>query len=167
MSSPDFDITEFLAERRRPASVATVTPRGNPALATMWFVFAEGRLWFHTPYRTGRPNPFLAAIDQEREVSAMVSTFDPPDDVRQVRVTGPGRRESRDLARVRAIYSRYIPRWDEAWEQQAASPDYHLWSLLPQRGMAVAYPELKGAGEHRWTDATGAPGREGATTRFT
>lgn len=60
--------------------------------------------------------------------------------------------EPTDPERVRAIYSRYVTDWDAAWERQATSPDYRLWSLLPQRGMAVAYPGLKGGAEYRWTD---------------
>lgn len=149
MSRPSFDVAAFLAEPGRPAGVATVTRRGNPALATMWFVFADGRLWFHTPTRA--PNPFLAAIEQGREIAAMISSFDPPQDVRQVRATGPGRLEPNRPERTRAVYNRYVTDWDTAWERQVASPDYRLWSLFPQRGMAVAYPGLKGGAEYRWT----------------
>lgn len=84
-------VQDFLDEPRLPASVATTTARGNPALAMMWFVAEEGRLWFHTPVSDGRPSPFLAAARDNREVAVMIATFDPPDDVRQVRTTGPRR----------------------------------------------------------------------------
>jgi hypothetical protein len=48
MEGPTFDVLGFLSEPRRPASVATVSGRGRPALATMWFLVEEDRLWFHT-----------------------------------------------------------------------------------------------------------------------
>ena len=49
MDHPSFDVLRFLGEPGRPASVATVTGQGHPALAMMWFSVAEDRLWFHTP----------------------------------------------------------------------------------------------------------------------
>ncbi|MCM2577686.1 hypothetical protein [Streptomyces meridianus] len=102
----------------------------------MWFDFAEGRLWFHTPLRS--PNPFLNAIEQGREIAAMISTFDPPEDIRQVRTTGPGRLEPTDPDRVRAIYRRYVADWDTTWEGQPS----------PIRG-------LQGQAEYRWSEGTG------------
>jgi hypothetical protein len=164
MVQPDFDVAAFLAEPRRPASVATVTQRGNPALAMMWFAFTEGRLWFHTPATSHIPNPFLAAATEGREISVMIATFDPPHDIRQIRITGTARVESTDPDRVSAIYRRYVYDWDEAWERQATSADYHLWSLLPQRGMSVAYPGLKAGTEYRWTHASEMLGRTGTAT---
>jgi len=159
MSQPDFDVASFLAEPRRPASVATVTQRGDPAPATMWFAFAEGRLWFHTSSRSRIPSPFLAAAARGREIAVMIATFDPPHDVRQIRVTGPARIEPTDPDRVKAVHRRYVDDWTQAWERQATSADYHLWSLLPQRGMAVAYPGLSAGTECRWTRAADMPGR--------
>ena len=41
----------------------------------------------------------------------MVATFNPPTDVRQVRMTGPARLEERDDARVRRLYLRYVDAW--------------------------------------------------------
>ncbi|WP_236725425.1 hypothetical protein [Amycolatopsis orientalis] len=55
MKRPTIDVRGFLDERERPAGVATTTSRGNPALAMMWFVAEEHRLWFHTPEARGRP----------------------------------------------------------------------------------------------------------------
>lgn len=120
----------------------------------MWFVAAEGRLWFHTPTAGSRrsPSPFLAAAAHLRDVAAMVATFDPPEDVRQVRTTGPARLESDDHTRVRRIYERYVDHWTDEWEAQVTSADYQLWSLLPQRGMAVSFPNLEGGTPFRWTD---------------
>ena len=152
MDSPGFDISGFLAEPGRPASVATVTGRGRPALAMMWFVLAEGRLWFHTADGGVPPSPFLQAAAEGREVAVMVATFDPPDDVRQVRVSGPARLEERDDARVRAIYGRYIEEWAPRWHDQATSAAYQLWSMLPERGMAVTYPGLADRPVFRWSD---------------
>ncbi|WP_409491457.1 pyridoxamine 5'-phosphate oxidase family protein [Amycolatopsis sp. cmx-11-12] len=152
-----FAVQGFLAEPRLPASVATTTGRGNPALAMMWFVAEEGRLWFHTPVSDGRPTPFLDAARGHREVAVMVATFDPPDDVRQVRMTGPARLETKDVARVRRIYERYIPGWSPDWEDHAASQDAVLWSMSPDRGMAVTYPGLANGPVFRWSNAAEGP----------
>jgi hypothetical protein len=151
MDGPGFDVLGFLAEPLRPASVATVTRRGRSALAMMWFVLAEGRLWFHTPVGGGPPSPFLRAAAEGREVAVMVATFNPPDDVRQVRVSGPARLEERDDARVRAIYDRYIDEWTPGWHGQATSADYRLWSMRPERGMAVTYAGLADRPVFRWS----------------
>jgi hypothetical protein len=82
----------------------------------------------------------------------MIATFDPPDDVRQVRMTGPARLEARDDGRVRRLYGRYVGTWTLTWEKQATSPDYQLWSMSPQRGMAVAYPGLNDGPVFRWSE---------------
>lgn len=116
----------------------------------MWFELAEGRFWFHTPASTRRPSPFLTAAEHGREVAAMVSTFDPPRDVRQVRVTGPARLEPSAPTRVRSMYERYVDVWSEAWEAQSSSDDLQLWSLAPGRGMAVQYPGLQNTEPVRW-----------------
>ncbi|MFC3451538.1 pyridoxamine 5'-phosphate oxidase family protein [Amycolatopsis speibonae] len=157
MDRPTFAVPGFLDEPRLPASVATTTGRGNPALAMMWFVAEESRLWFHTPASGDRPSPFLAAARDEREVAVMVATFDPPGDVRQVRMTGPARLETKDLARIRRIYERYIAAWSPEWADHAASPDARLWSMSPVRGMAVAYPGLEDHPVFRWSTAADGP----------
>jgi hypothetical protein len=149
MDAPSFDVRGFLAEPGRPASVATVTGNGQPALAMMWFAVEDGDLWFHTPAET--PAPFLRAAARHEDVAVMVATFSPPDDVRQVRMTGPARLAEPDLDRVRRIYGRYVPAWTADWEGQATSPDYRLWAMSPQRGMAVAYPGLTGGPPFRWS----------------
>lgn len=151
MNNPGFDVLGFLNERLHAASVATVTARGRPALALMWFVVDDGRLWFHTPAVAERPSPFLRAAAEGREVAVMVATFDPPD-VRQVRVSGPARLEAREGARIRAIYGRYIDAWTPGWEEQASSAGYQLWSMSPQRGMAVSYPGLENGPVFRWSE---------------
>lgn len=150
-------VRDFLDEPRLPASVATTTGRGNPALAMMWFVAEEGRLWFHTPVPDGRPSPFLTAARDYREVAVMVATFDPPDDVRQVRMTGPARLEVEDVARIQRIYERYIPAWSMDWADHAAAPGARLWSMSPDRGMAVAYPGLENRPVFRWSSAAEGP----------
>ncbi|WP_410579526.1 pyridoxamine 5'-phosphate oxidase family protein [Amycolatopsis sp. lyj-108] len=157
MDSSVFAIQGFLDEPRLPASVATTTGRGNPALAMMWFVAEEGRLWFHTPVSDGPPSPFLAAARDDREVAVMVATFAPPDDVRQVRMTGPARLEAKDVSRIRRIYERYVPAWSPSWAEHAASPDARLWSMSPDRGMAVAYPGLENRPVFRWSNAADGP----------
>jgi len=152
MDNPSFDVLSFLDEPGRPASIATVTDKGHPALATMWFSVGDDRLWFHTPDGGDHSSPFLRAAADNREVAVMIATFDPPDDVRQVRVTGPARLEARDDGRVRCLYSRYVSTWTPTWETQAISPNCHLWSMSPQRAMAVAYPELKNSPTFRWSE---------------
>lgn len=150
MERPSFDLLSFLSEPGRPASVATVTGRGQPALAMVWFAVEDGQAWFHSP-RT-EPAPFLRAASRGEPVAVMVATFSPPDDVRQVRMTGPARLAARDDDRVRRIYDRYVPEWTPDWQQQATSDDYCLWSMTPERGMAVAYPGLADGPAFHWSD---------------
>jgi hypothetical protein len=152
MNQPSFDVIGFLDEPGRPASVATVSASGRPALAMMWFIVEDGRLWFHTPEDPDRPAPFLQAAAQERDVAVMIATFDPPADVRQVRTTGRARLEARDDQRLRRIYDRYVDGWSPKWERQVTAANYHLWSMLPQRGMAVAYPNLEDGPTFRWSE---------------
>jgi hypothetical protein len=150
MEGPTFDVLGFLDEPRRPASVATVTALGRPALAMMWFLVEDERLWFHSPEGPGVPAPFNRAAREGALVAVMVATFDPPGDVRQVRMTGPSRLEARDDERVRRIYRRYLDGWTARWERQATSAGYRLWSMSPERGMAVAYPGLRDGPAFRW-----------------
>jgi hypothetical protein len=82
----------------------------------------------------------------------MIATFNPPDDVRQVRASGPARLEDPDDRRIRSIYGRYVDVWTPSWEAQATSADYRLWSMLPQRGMAVTYPGLDDRPVFRWSE---------------
>jgi hypothetical protein len=104
------------------------------------------------------PAPFLSAARGGREVAVMVATFDPPLDVRQVRTTRPARIEPRDLERVRRLYRRYVDAWTPKWERQATAASYHLWSMSPARGMAVAYPNLDDGPTFRWSDPHGLLG---------
>ncbi|HEY7429282.1 MAG TPA: pyridoxamine 5'-phosphate oxidase family protein [Streptosporangiaceae bacterium] len=152
MEGPTFDVPGFLGEPGHPASVATVTGRGRPALAMMWFLAEDGRLWFHTPAPPGLPSPFLRAAREHQDVAVMVATFNPPTDVRQVRMTGPARLGEQDHERVRRIYRRYVASWAPNWDRQATSPTYHLWSMSPDRGMAVSYPGLNDGPTFRWQD---------------
>lgn len=116
----------------------------------MWFLFADGRLWFHSP--VDEPAPFLAAAAAGREVSVLVATFSPPHDVRQFRTTGPAALESPDVTLVHRIYERYVPEWSAFWQEHAASNRFCLWSMRPDRGMAVAYPGLADAPVYRWSE---------------
>jgi pyridoxamine 5'-phosphate oxidase-like protein len=155
MEQPTFDVLGFLHEPRRPASVATVSGRGQPALAMMWFLLEDDRLWFHTAESPDLPAPFIRAAQERAEVAVMVATFHPPADVRQVRMTGPVRLEEPDHARVRRLYGRYVDAWTPKWERQATSPGYRLWSMSPERGMAVAYPGLQDSPTYRWSGPSG------------
>jgi Pyridoxamine 5'-phosphate oxidase len=151
VDGPTFDVLGFLDEPGRPASVATVTGRGRPALAMMWFLVEDERLWFHTPESPNAPAPFLRAARERREVAVMVATFDPPADVRQVRMTGPARLEEQDFGRVRRLYQRYVATWTPSWERQATLGSYRLWSMSPDRGMAVSYPGLEDGPTFNWS----------------
>jgi hypothetical protein len=155
MEGPTFDVLGFLHEPQHPASVATVSGRGRPALAMMWFLVEDDRLWFHTAESPGLPAPFLRAARERAEVAVMVATFNPPSDVRQVRMTGPARLEERDDARVRRLYHRYVGAWTPKWERQATAASYRLWSMSPDRGMAVTYPGLEDGPTFRWSEPSG------------
>ncbi len=148
-----FDVRAFLNEPLRPASVATVSPTGRPALATMWYLFAEDVFWFHSP---GPSSAFLRSAQNRRLVSVMVETFDPVGRVVQVRVTGPASIEQTDEARVHRIYDRYLgpnDLWSAGWREQQCNKSYVLWTVEPVTGAAVQYPELRDAdGVFRWTD---------------
>ena len=153
MQRPGFDGPGFLDEPGRPASVATVTASGQPALAMMWYAYEDDHLWFHSP--EADPAPFLRAAAENRDVAVMVATFRPPDDVRQLRMTGPARLADRDEERVRRIYRRYVPAWSPAWDRQATSAGYRLWAMAPHRGMAVSYPGLADGPVFRWSEPAG------------
>jgi len=155
IDEPTFDVFGFLGEPGHPASIATVTGRGRPALAMMWFLAEDDRLWFHTPEPNGVPSPFLRAAREQQDVAVMVATFNPPADVRQVRMTGTAELGERDDERVRRIYRRYVDAWTPNWEQQATSATYHLWSMSPDRGMAVSYPGLTDGPTFRWSEPSG------------
>jgi hypothetical protein len=71
-------------------------------------------------------------------------------------MTGPARlAAARDDDRVRRIYDRYVPEWTPDWEEQATSENYRLWSMTPERGMAVAYPGLAGGPPFHWSGPDG------------
>lgn len=147
----DFDVGAFLLEPLRPASVATVTASGRPALATMWFCFADDAFWLHSPVG----GPFTDAADHGAEVAIMVETFDPTGRVIQVRATGRASIPPCDVERVRTIYDRYLgpdDLWTESWREQTDDASYVLWTIEPTRGAAVRYPELRDAGGvFRWS----------------
>ncbi|WP_245266936.1 pyridoxamine 5'-phosphate oxidase family protein [Saccharomonospora piscinae] len=151
MERPTFDLLGFLDEPYRAASVATTTESGEAALAMMWFLLEDGRFWFNSPQTEGQPAPLLQAAREGLHVAVMVATFNPPHDVRQTRVVGPARLEERDISLVRHIYGRYVPTWTPSWEAHAASAKFHLWSVRPDRGMAVTYPDLADQPVFRWS----------------
>lgn len=66
---------------------------------------------------------------------------------------GPARLEDRDVPLIRRIYQRYVPSWSPLWTAQVESTKYRLWSTLPDRGMAVSYPDLRDRPEFRWRTA--------------
>ena len=70
-------------------------------------------------------------------------------------MTGPARVEERDDTRVRRLYLRYVDAWAPKWERQATAASYHLWSMSPERGMAVTYPDLEDGPTFRWSEPAG------------
>jgi hypothetical protein len=151
-----FDLLAFLAEPHRPASVAVVNRRDEPALASMWYLFADGRFWFHTPDLVDQMrSPFLAAAAEGRTAAVMVETFDANGRILKVRATGTAALAEPDRARVREIYDRYLGHgldlWSGAWEAQATDPSYRLWNVLAERGAAVDYSGLGDGDVMRWS----------------
>jgi hypothetical protein len=67
-------------------------------------------------------------------------------------MSGPARLEERDDERVRRLYGRYVDGWAPKWERQATSANYFLWSMSPDRGMAVSYPGLRDSPTFRWSE---------------
>jgi Pyridoxamine 5'-phosphate oxidase len=98
MEGPTFDVLGFLAEPRHPASVATVSGRGRPALAMMWFLLEDDRIWFHTAEPPGPPAPFLRAARQRAEVAQVGTAGDGSELPPVVDVTGT--RHGRDVSRL-------------------------------------------------------------------
>ena len=136
-------VAEFLAEDLRMAQVAAVTRSGSPLLGSLWFVFDDGRFWF-----TNHPSsPFVAAVQRRVDLAVLIDQFDPPDRIRQIRVSGPGRIEAHDARRVRQIYERYLGRSDSEWpdffRERVDDPTWTLWSVSPVRGVATMYPDFR------------------------
>jgi len=83
-----------------------------------------------------------------------VDEFSPPERICQVRVRGTASIEEHDPGRVKEIYSGYlgdsIDRWPGHLRDRLADTDFVVWSVLPRRGLVVAYPNFEGE-EMRWT----------------
>lgn len=148
------NVAGFLAEPGRPAQVAAVSPSGLPLLGSLWFCYADGRFWF-----SSHPSsPLVRAAAAGRPIAVIVDRFDPPSDIRQVRVRGPGTVEPPDPARVTAIYSRYLGdgEWPEFFRTRVSDPDWILWTVRPASGVVTDNPGFR-AVEQRWSTAADAP----------
>lgn len=154
--SAPFDVAGFLAEPRRMAQVAAVSPRGVPLLGSVWFLYGDGRFWFSSHPST----PFGAAAAREAEVAVLVDEFDPPQGIRQVRVRGPARVEEPDPARVASLYARYLGPDADAWPQflraRVTDEAWSLWSVPPDTGVATVNPGFR-PDEIRWRRRADAP----------
>lgn len=132
------------------AQVASVARSGVPILGSLWFMFHEDRFWFSSA--SGAPLPTAAA--EGRQVAVLVDDFSPPDSIRQVRVRGTGRIEPHDPQAVEAIYARYLGQdlasWPSFFVDRARDPEWVLWSVSTESGMAVDYPDFRGGEEMRW-----------------
>lgn len=151
-----FDLAAFLAEPRRMAQVAAVSPRGVPLLGSLWFLFTDGRFWFCSHPAT----PFAKAADRGAPVAVLVDEFDPPQAIRQLRVRGASRVEDSDPERVSAIYRRYLGSDPDSWpaffRTRAQDTSWTLWTVRPDSGVATANPGFRPT-EHRWARRRDAP----------
>jgi hypothetical protein len=154
--SESFDVAGFLAEPRRMAQVAAVSPGGLPLLGSVWFLFADGRFWFSSHPST----PLGMAAARGAEVAVLVDDFDPPDRIRQVRVRGPARVDAPDPARVHRLYARYLGPDPDSWpgffRDRTTDPTWTLWSVPPDTGVATISPGFRPQ-ETRWHHRTNAP----------
>jgi hypothetical protein len=70
-------------------------------------------------------------------------------------VTGAARLEAHDSDRVERIYERYLDGdrgdWKAEWASQIDSAEYHLWSVLAERGTAVSYANMRDGPRVRWS----------------
>lgn len=149
-------VHSFLAEPLRMAQVAAVSPTGIPLLGSLWFLFEQNRFWF-----SSHPSsPLVKAAANAQPVAVMVDQFDPPDQIRQVRVRGPAQTEPHDAARVQQIYARYLGEdqvaWPDFFRTRARDPGWTLWSVTPDSGLASALPGFRGE-DVRWTSAEDSP----------
>ncbi len=153
----DFDPLSFLSEPLRMAQVASVAPSGVPILGSMWFVFRDRRFWFSSP--GGSPLPMAAAAGTE--VAVLIDDFSPPDRIRQIRVRGAGRIEAHDRVTVERIYERYLGKvrrtWPQFFVERAGDPRWVLWSVSPDSGVAVHFPNFRSGDERRWRRPADAP----------
>ena len=149
-------IAAFLAEPQRMAQVAAVSPQQNPLLASLWYVFDDGRFWF-----SSHPtSPLVAAAQRAAPVAVLIDQFAPPDHIRQVRVRGPGMIETHDASRVKRIYERYLgtdqKTWPSFFAERAEDASWVLWSVEPVSGVATTNPEYRAA-ETRWPSPDANP----------
>lgn len=120
------------------AQVAAVSPRGAPLLGSLWFLFADGRFWFSSH----SSSPLIKAAERNAEVAVIVDEFDPPENIRQVRIRGSPRVEDHDALRVRDIYRRYLGTdlagWPPFLNERTDDTSWILWSVCPVTGVVGA-----------------------------
>lgn len=150
------EIHAYLAEPLRMAQVAAVSPSGSPLLGSLWFLFSDGLFWF-----SSHPtSPLVIAAAAGKQVAVIVDQFDPPDQIRQVRVRGPAQCEPHDPEQVHAIYARYLGSdetvWPDFFRSRAADPAWTLWSVSPDSGAATSLPAFRGQ-DVRWQTLQDSP----------
>jgi Pyridoxamine 5'-phosphate oxidase len=137
--------------------VASVSPSSLPLLASLWFLLEHERFWFSS----ARSSALSRAAARGGQVAVIVDDFNPPGSIRQVRVRGTSRLDQHDSQKVRRIYQRYLgtdfDRWPSFFQERVNLTDeWTLWSVSPESGIAVTYPDFIGA-EFRWTSPGEAP----------
>ena len=87
-------------------------------------------------------------------VAVMVQVFEPPKNIRLIRVTGPARIEPHDPRRVQAIYERYLGddlnQWPGFFRERLQDEAFRLWSVHAVSGKAEEFPDF-GDRVFRWT----------------
>jgi hypothetical protein len=119
----------------RPCALSVVTPTGRPGLATSWFAFEDGVVYFHS-----RASALVAAAAAGAEAAFCCDEWAPPT-ISRVKLTG--RLERSDARhRVRGLYARYLgdpSGWHPSWHQQVEAPECAVLRLVPTRGSAVTF----------------------------
>jgi Pyridoxamine 5'-phosphate oxidase len=157
MAGAAFDATAFLNEAGRSAQVASVSQSAQPLLGSLWFLFDRQRFWFSSAKAGVLPQAAMRGTP----IAVIVDDFDPPRNIRQVRIRGRGQIEPHDPAVVRRIYERYLGSDDEEWpllfrSLVYQSDDWVLWSVYPDTGLALIAPDFVEKA-YRWTDIGHSP----------
>jgi len=77
------EITEFLTEQR-VATLATISPSGQPHLVAMWYAVLDGVLWFETKAKSQK----ATNLRRDGRVTVMIETGDTYDALRGVSLEG-------------------------------------------------------------------------------
>ena len=137
-------VRSLLVGEARTCSVSVVTPKGGPGLATLWFLAADGGLWFHS-----RAGALVAGAQGGKRMVFACDEWNPPERMCRVKLAGPTRIDA-EPERVATLYERYLGDptvWNDGWHDQVRDGRFALIQLLPDSGAAVAFSDLHGDGD--------------------